>query len=80
VNVHQWIQFLAWSALFNYGVLMLTFILFLAMRDWIHRVHGRWFALTPTQIDLALYTFLGCYKLAIWFFLLVPALVLWWLY
>ena len=41
------------------------------------RLHQRWFALSDVQIDALLYAFFGIYKLAIWFFLLVPALVLW---
>ena len=40
------------------------------------RLHQRWFALTDAQIDGYMYAFLGFYKLATWFFLLVPALVL----
>lgn len=76
MNIDWWIRFLAWAAVLNYGILLLTFFLFLAMRGWIHRVHGRWFALSPSQIDMACYAFMACYKLAVWFFLLVPLLVL----
>lgn len=76
MNIDWWVTFLAWSALLNYGVLLLTFFLFRAMRGWIHRVHRQWFALSPEQIDMACYAFMGCYKLAIWFFLLVPVIVL----
>ena len=76
MNGDWWIRFLGWMAILNYGVLVLTFFAFLGMRGWIHRVHGRWFALTPAQIDTVCYAFMGFYKLAIWFFLLVPLIAL----
>ena len=57
-------------------LVVLTFVLFLSMRGWIHRVHGRWFGLSGPQIDQVCYAFMGFYKLAIWFFLLMPLVVL----
>ena len=76
MNIDWWVAFLGWAAVLNYGFLMLTFVLFLAMRGWIHRVHGRWFSLSGAQIDQVCYAFMGFYKLALWFFLLVPLVVL----
>ena len=71
------IPFLLWCAAANYGLLLLAFVAAVGLRGPMHRLHQRWFALTDAQIDGFLYAFLGLYKLAIWFFLLVPALVLW---
>lgn len=71
------VPFLLWCALANYGLLMLAFVAATAMRGPMHRLHQHWFALTDVQIDAFLYLFLGLYKVAIWFVLLVPALVLW---
>lgn len=76
MNIDWWVTFLAWLAALNYGLLVLTFVLFLSMRGWIHRVHGRWFGLSGPQIDQVCYAFMGFYKLAIWFFLLMPLVVL----
>jgi hypothetical protein len=71
------VSFLLWCALANYGLLMLSFLASIWMRGPMRRIHQRWFALSDAQIDGLLYAFFGLYKLAIWFFLLVPALVLW---
>ncbi|UHQ18872.1 hypothetical protein LVB87_11840 [Lysobacter sp. KIS68-7] len=72
----SWVRFLLWCAAVNYGVLVLVFLAWLAARGPMRRLHQRWFALGDTQIDGYMYAFLGFYKLATWFFLLVPALVL----
>ncbi len=69
-------EFLFWCAAVNYGLLLLAFGFFLVARDWMHKLHRRWFALPDPWIDAVVYAWFGAYKLAIWFLLLVPALVL----
>ncbi|MCC8364657.1 hypothetical protein LK996_16420 [Lysobacter sp. A6] len=70
------VPFLLWCALANYTILLVVFMAFVWLRGWMRRMHQRWFALTDAQIDGYMYAFLGFYKLAVWFFLLIPALVL----
>jgi len=41
-----------------------------------YRLHCRWFDLSATRFDELIYGLIGLYKLAIWFFLLIPGLVL----
>lgn len=76
MDAHSLAEFLLWCAAANYGLLLLSFGFFLAFRDWMHRVHQRWFALPGPWIDVIVYAWFGAYKLAIWFLLLVPAAVL----
>ena len=71
------VPFLLWCAAANYALLLVTFAASTWLRGPMHRIHQRWFALSDAQIDGFLYAFFGLYKLAIWFFLLIPALVLW---
>lgn len=71
-----WKSFLLWSSAINYGVLLLTFVIYLSARNWLYQLHHRWFDLTKARFDAIWYMWLGLYKLAIWFFLLVPLLVL----
>jgi len=77
MTLDWWISFLARTAAINYAILIATFLAFLLAHDWMLRLHGRWFDLTRQQFDFAFYIFIGVYKLAVWFFLLVPLLVLW---
>jgi len=77
MNPERLVSFLMWCAATNYGLLLLAFLASTWLRAPMQRLHQRWFCLTNAQIDALLYAFFGFYKLAIWFFLLVPALVLW---
>lgn len=70
------VSFLLWCAIANYGVLLLSFVAVVLARGWIHRLHGRWFGLSAAQLDMVMYSWLGAYKLAIWFFLIIPCAVL----
>jgi len=69
-------SFLLWSAALNYGVLLLSFAVFVFAREWMYQLHRRWFNIEHATFDAILYLWFGFYKLAIWFFLIVPLLVL----
>lgn len=71
-----WSPFLLWCAALNYGLLLLGFAAYAAFREPIQRLHGRWFALSPSAFDATAYLIFGLYKIAIWMFLIVPYLVL----
>jgi hypothetical protein len=70
------VAFLLWCALANYLLLLVSFFVTIWLRGPMRRLHQRWFALDDAQIDGYLYVLFGFYKLAIWFFLLIPAIVL----
>lgn len=68
--------FLLASTLINYTALLLWFVVFVSGRDFIHRLHGRWFRLADAQFDAVHYGAMAGYKLAILLFNLVPYLAL----
>lgn len=59
-------------ALLNYGVLLLWFLVFSLAHDWLYRLHGRWFRLSPEQFDAAHYTGMAIYKVGILLLNLAP--------
>ena len=69
-------SFLLWSALVNYGVLLLWFGTFRFAHDWLYRAHTRWYRITPEQFDLFNYGGIGLYKILVLVFNLVPLAVL----
>jgi len=71
-----WPGFLLWCAIINYGILLLSFACFAGAHEAIYRLHRRWLDLPKAQFDAIVYVLLGLYKLWIWFFLIVPCLVL----
>lgn len=69
-------QLLGWSALINMAVLLLWFVLFALARDWMYRLHGRWFQISPERFDAIHYGGMALFKMTIMVFNLVPWLVL----
>ena len=69
-------DFLLWSAVINYGLLLWWFLVFILAHDWMHRFHGRWFRLPVEQFDAIHYTGMAVYKIGIILFNLVPYIAL----
>jgi hypothetical protein len=67
---------LLWSAIINYAVLLLWFLLMLIGKVNLHRLTNRWFRMTAEQFDLIQYGGIVLYKLGIILFNLVPYIAL----
>jgi Family of unknown function (DUF6868) len=69
-------HFLLWCTVINYGVLLVWFLVFVFARNWIQRIHGRWFGLPNGQFDSLHYAGMAIYKIGILLFNPVPFVVL----
>ena len=58
--------------LINMAILMLWGMMFIFARDWIYKVHTKWFKLSDEKFDSIHYLGMALYKLVIFFFNLVP--------
>ena len=67
---------LLWSALINYCVLLLWFLVFILAHDWMYLLHSRWFRLSIEQFDMIHYAGMAIYKIGVLLFNLVPWLTL----
>jgi len=67
---------LLYCTIVNYAIITLWFCAFVFFHDAIHRLHGRWFQLTPERFDLVSYAGMALYKIGVLLFNLVPWLVL----
>jgi hypothetical protein len=68
--------FLLWCTVIDYGVLLVWFLVFVFAHDWILRLHGRWFRLSPDQFDALHYAGMSMLKIGIMLFNLVPFIAL----
>jgi hypothetical protein len=68
--------FLGWCTLLNYGMLVIWFLVFLFARNWMRKLHTRWFRLPAARFDAMHYAGMGLYKLGIFLFNLVPYVAL----
>ena len=67
---------LGWCSVINLGLVMWWFFAFVTMRDFIFRMHMRWFNLTPNQFDLVHYSGMAIFKFLILFLNLIPYIAL----
>ena len=76
MTTDQLCAFLGWAAVLNFVFLSLMFFIFLALRETIHCLHGRWFGLPKETISAILYGAMAGYKLAIFAFFVMPYIAL----
>jgi len=69
-------QFLLWSLVFNYAVLLVWFLAFIFARGWLRRLHGKWFNLSDSAFDAIHYGGMAIYKIGILLFNLAPLVAL----
>ncbi len=76
MNIELTRDFLLWCTVINYGLLLVSFLLFVLAHDWMRRIHGRWFRLSNDQYDSLIFAWMGNFKIGIFLFNLVPFVVL----
>ncbi len=67
---------LGWCCVINFAVLFVWFTGFMVARNWMFKVHGKWFKLSQEQFDAIHYAGLGLFKMSIVLFNLAPYLAL----
>ena len=76
MNIEFMREFLLWCTIINFGLLIVWWLGFVVARDWMHRLHGKWFRLSDERFDAAHYTGMAMFKIGIMLFNLVPLVVL----
>lgn len=69
-------QFFLWTTLFNAGMVLVWFALIAFARDWVRRLHGKWFRVSEDRFDAIHYAGIALYKVGIFLFCLTPLLAL----
>lgn len=69
-------SFFMWCTIIHFGMLMLMFFIITKAGERAHKIHSRWFNISKESFDLALYCFLGLYKLLVFVFCLIPWIAL----
>ena len=69
-------SFLLWCLVINYGVLLLWFLVFCGAREWMFRLHSRWFRLSREHFDAVHYLGMAIYKVGVLLLNLAPYLAL----
>ena len=68
--------FLLWSSIINMGLLGFTFLVVTFGGDFIYRIHGKWYDIKKEQFNAIIYSGMMFYKVCIFFFNIIPYIVL----
>lgn len=69
-------HFFLWSLAANYVVLLVWFLAFVFVKDWIRNLHGKWFDFSDATFDAIHYSGMAIYKIGILLFNVVPFIAL----
>lgn len=76
MTINELKDFLFWSTVINYGLLLVWFGVFTCAHDWLYRVHTRWFKLSADRFDALNYAGVSMYKIGVILLNLVPLIAL----
>ena len=71
-TMEQLTEFLGWSTVINFGLLMVTSIMLMLVRKPVARIHAKMFGLTEADCALEYFRYLASYKIAVIVLSLVP--------
>lgn len=69
-------DFFMWCTIINVALLALSFLFCAGAGNWVYRKHTKWFPMPRETFNVALYAFLGTYKMMFIMFSLVPYVAL----
>jgi hypothetical protein len=76
MNLEMLRKALLWSAVINYGILLVWFLVFVLAHDWMFLLHSQWFRLSVEQFDMLHYAGMSIYKIGILLLNVVPCIAL----
>ncbi len=76
MDIQTLTNFFMWCTIFNMSLLAFWSIIFLLAPDMVYRTQSRWFPISRETFNVAMYCFLGLFKIEVIVFNLVPYLAL----
>ena len=68
--------FFMWCTIVNGAMLVLSFIICACAGDWVYRMQSKWFPIRREAFNVAIYSFLGVFKMFVLVFNFVPYVAL----
>jgi len=76
MDIQALTSFFMWCTILNAGLYIYMAAVCVFAPDWLYRMQVRWFQIPRETWDVAIYAFLGLYKMVVIVFNLVPYLAL----
>jgi len=64
--------FFMWCSIINGALLVLSFLICAFAGDLVYKMHSKLFPISREAFNIAIYSFIGLYKIFFWVFNLVP--------
>ena len=61
-----------WSTIINVLLLVVSFLICAYAREWVYGMHSKWFPISREAFNIAIYSFMGLFKIFVILFNLVP--------
>ena len=68
--------FFMWCTIMNGALLVLSFLICACAGDWVYRMQSKWFPIRREAFNVAIYSFLGVFKMFVLVFNLIPYVAL----
>jgi hypothetical protein len=76
MDIQTLTKFFMWCTILNVALLSLSSLFCLCAGNWVYRIHSKWFSISRETFNVAIYSFLGLYKIFIFVFNLIPYIAL----
>ena len=76
MDIQTLTAFFMWCTILNVALLVLSGLICLYAGDWVYGIHGKWFSISRETFNVAIYSFIGVYKIFILAFNLIPYIAL----
>lgn len=76
MSLDQVTEFFKWMTIINIFFLLISTLLVYLLKNFMYKIHGQLFDLTPKQVAVVVYSYLGIFKIFVIIFNLVPYIAL----
>jgi len=76
MDIQTLTAFFMWCTILNFALLVLSSLICLCAGDWVYRIHSKWFSISRETFNVAIYSFIGLYKVLVFVFCLIPYIAL----
>ncbi len=76
MDLNQITEIFKWMTIINFALFLFSALLTISIKDFVARMHGRFYGISEEKVMEAIYGYFGTYKIAIILFNLVPYIAL----
>ena len=76
MDIYALRTFFMWCTIINASLLVISALFCVCAADWVYRMHSKWYPISRDAFNVAIYSFIGLFKIFILIFNLVPYLAL----